>query len=113
MNKDEQIHELTAIHLEYSSFFPICELSISKPTLTTNSNDIYGRMLSRSKNFLRIETSENIKIKVSVEAAGWFVMNETGKHYETFEALMMELSPSFQAHHASQLATKLQKLLDS
>lgn len=111
MNRDEQVLELTAIYEEYKFFFPLCELNVAKPSITIDSDDVYARMLSRDKNFIRIKTSEGTEFRVSVEVAGWFVLKE--KHYETFEALMMELSPSFQARHAGELTSKLQDLLHS
>lgn len=85
--------ELATIHDEYGSFFRRCEL-----VPATNAS------------CLAIETLEGKSITVSVLTSGWFLTETIDKRYDTFEALMMTISPGFNASFASSLTAKLEAL---
>ncbi|KAK6464540.1 GSKIP domain-containing protein [Scheffersomyces coipomensis] len=130
MDFETQRLELTTIYNEYKSFFPKCELIISKAVSTStntvqlgNDEDIYAKIINKKKssntgvdNHILLETQEGKSLIISVDIKGWHSLNDvtTGElqstYYETFEALMNNLSPNFQLKFGNELSNKLNDL---
>lgn len=95
MDSSQQQHELTSIYQEYNSFFPKCELQIEKEPKR-----------------IELTTAEGNVIKASVDLRGWSQVSPIStRHYETFEAMMQDLSPSFRDRFSSELTNRLNSLL--
>ncbi|KAI3403321.1 hypothetical protein KGF56_003909 [Candida oxycetoniae] len=97
MDRQQLQKELKSICNEYSAFFLESQLFLDDPL---------------SADHLRVETLEGITIKVTVDLAGWHQLGASStQHYETFEAMMQTLSPSFKESFANALIDKLNKHL--
>ncbi|CAH2351486.1 hypothetical protein CLIB1423_03S07382 [[Candida] railenensis] len=113
MDWQTQIDELTTIYNEYSQFLTKCELLVGENALRPNNStgNLYDRVIQKSerKNILRIVTSEERELDITVDLGGW---TATGlKHYETFEALMMDISAGFRLKFGNALTDRLNDLL--
>lgn len=125
MDFETRSKELTKIYDEYKLYFSECKLissgEESGPNKLGNNwqDGYYGKSLSRAKatqmpksNYIYIITGEGSELNVSVDISGWYTSYDQ-KHYETFEALMMDISPSFQSSFGNELSFKLNSLLAS
>ncbi|KAG2732036.1 hypothetical protein G9P44_004453 [Scheffersomyces stipitis] len=93
MNSFNPTVELENIYAEYKSFFPFCDLINKKENC-----------------YLHIETKENTELKISVSTFGWYQLMDVtnrSRYRETFESLMMTLSPGFMDRFNSELTNKL------
>ncbi|ODQ82476.1 hypothetical protein BABINDRAFT_5437 [Babjeviella inositovora NRRL Y-12698] len=113
--------ELTTAKREYESFFKSLVPAAPTPVIPL---DFYGITRRRSTNlqFLKGVTLENLNVMIYVSTAGWSIMSQddnplgsevTNASYETFEALMMRVSPGFAKMFNDTLSNKLQGLLNA
>ncbi|ODV80837.1 uncharacterized protein CANTADRAFT_20398 [Suhomyces tanzawaensis NRRL Y-17324] len=105
MDNAAQRNELSLVLEEYGSFFPECNLQ----TVVQRPVDFYNPS-KKPQNHLHILTALGDEFKVTVDIRGWSLLTDT-RCYETFESLMMNVSPDFQAHFGNELSAKLEKLL--
>lgn len=91
MDADTQLNELTQIYNEYKHFFEQCKLIENDPSIHITNDDFDD--------------------KVSVDISGWYQMKHA-KYYESFEALMSTVCPSFLGKFGDELMSKLQGLLN-
>ncbi|CAK7895181.1 hypothetical protein CAAN1_10S02014 [[Candida] anglica] len=118
MDKTTQIEELETLYNEYKPFFPSCDLHLNS-TKNTNqvpgsNNTIYDKLLQKKlNNYIQIIIKEGETIQVSVDIKGWYVLDKPQGHYETFEALLSEISPGFRDTFGNSLAMKLMQLQDN
>lgn len=130
MDEEIQCKELACIFNEYRAYFANCELELNRSNSSTsrvNSADgdrkanISGRANRKNiqnGNNIRLETSEGSTMRVSVNVSGWYEIGEGDddtsihKHYETFEALMMNKSKGFQDRFGNALSNQLHELLN-
>lgn len=96
----QQVHELTTLYNEYKSFFPVCELKI-----------IDKSSESPNENYIKLTTHEGLDTLITVALKGWYEISNPQKSYETFEALMQNISPDFLHRFGNQLTNKLNSLL--
>lgn len=95
MDSSQQQHELSSIYQEYRSFFPTCVLYLGKEPKQ-----------------VELTTVEGDVVKATVDLRGWSQISPIStRHYETFEAMMQELSPSFRDRFSSELTNRLNSLL--
>ncbi|KAI5964286.1 uncharacterized protein KGF55_002228 [Candida pseudojiufengensis] len=92
MNSSQQQHELSTIYNEYSTYFSKC-------------------LLNLDQNYIEIITKEGDELKVVVSNQGWSIKNSNPLVYETFEALLQTISPSFRDKFGNELANRLNLLL--
>ncbi|CUM64015.1 uncharacterized protein PRCAT00001603001 [Priceomyces carsonii] len=107
-----EIAELTRLYEEYKSFFLDIKLkSTDQKAHTHNNNNKSDRAPSR---YISIRTVEGQNLDVSVCDSGWCILDGNQcllrPYYETFESLMMTLSPSFQDSFHSELSLKLEQI---
>lgn len=96
MNSLTQANELSIIHNEYKQYFPECDLLLKNDSIR--------------KNHIRITTHEGTDILVFVDISGWSTTSYP-KQYETFEALMMDISPGFRLKFGNSLTDRLNELM--
>ena len=95
MDASQQQYELSSIYQEYKSFFSKSELNLEK-----------------EPKHIELTTIEGQSIKATVDLRGWSQISLTpARHYETFEAMMQDLSPCFRDKFGSELANRLNSLL--
>lgn len=96
----QQVHELTTLYNEYKSFFPFCELKL------TDASPEGCR-----ENHIKLTTHEGLNTSITVGLKGWYEIPHPHKSYETFEALMQNISPDFLNRFGNELTNKLNNLL--
>ncbi|KAK6456824.1 uncharacterized protein RJT20DRAFT_34796 [Scheffersomyces xylosifermentans] len=109
MDSFDPKEELRTILNEYGSFFQSCHLNAPG----TPSGDVEDSNGS-NQYYLDIKTNEGNRLKVSVNATGWYQLSDylhRSRHRETFEGLMMVLNPSFQVTFNNELTNKLNALI--
>ncbi|RLV84935.1 hypothetical protein JA9_000391 [Meyerozyma sp. JA9] len=112
MDNSTRNHELSALHREYASYFPSCELVLTVSETAPAGDDIYAKLLSRKSppSHLALTTQEGKVLKVTVGVNGWYLCDESQKSYETFESLLQVVSPAFKDEFAQRLSSRLQTL---
>lgn len=103
MDETQRHTELNTIYNEYKSFFP------------------QARLVKDAIEYLKIQTVEGETIKITVDLGGWHqfrVLDDNGDgkvspHFETFEALMQSISPTFRNQFGNELIRKLEILQKS
>lgn len=103
-------HELRAIHQEYKSYFPECELHLHNDA-TVPDDDLYARALKRKSplSHIKLKTDEDASVLLTVSVAGWHELANKNL-FPTFEALLNDKSPGFRNRFASELTSKLTNL---
>lgn len=126
MDFETQLNELTRIWKEYRQFFPQCELL---QIINEDKNSVHGTRVQNDRTFdehpkelkpesncILIQIPEGRKVTISVNTAGWHLMNpeEDLNHgdFETFEALMMSISQKFSVMFNEEVSRKLQYYLE-
>ncbi|RCK64914.1 hypothetical protein Cantr_00885 [Candida viswanathii] len=96
----QQVHELTTLYNEYKSFFPVCELHVTA-----------GLPEATDSNCIELRTHEGLDTAITVALRGWYEVSNPRKSYETFEALMQNISGDFLNRFGNELTNKLNNLI--